>query len=54
MWLASISLFNAGNRSHGSAHPTITDWGESSRVMRHISRTLPTFTIIPVMPTTSY
>jgi len=32
----------------------IVECGESSRTMRHISRTLPTLTMIEEMPTTSY
>ena len=32
---------------------TIVDWGESSRTMRHISRALPTFTMMEEMPTMS-
>ena len=33
---------------------TIVDFGEIRRTIRHISRTLPTFTMIEEMPTISY
>ena len=32
---------------------TITEFGDNSRTMRHISRTLPTLTMIEEMPTMS-
>ncbi len=52
MWSASIVVSSPG--SAATCPPTtITDSGESSRTMRHISRTLPKFTMMAVIPTMS-
>ena len=45
MWSASI-IFSMPGIAATCPPTTIFDCGESSRTMRHISRTLPTFTMI--------
>ena len=53
MWSASIMCSTPGMAA--TCPPTtMVDFGERLRIMRHISRTLATFTMIEVMPTTSY
>ena len=53
MWSASIMCSMPGMAA--TCPPTtMVESGESSRTMRHISRTLPTFTMMEEMPTISY
>ncbi len=53
MWSASIMCWMPGIAA--TCPPTTTvECGECSRTRRHISRTLPTFTMMPEMPTMSY
>ena len=52
MWSASIIASRPGMAATWPP-TTIVESGESSRTMRHISRTLPTFTMIEEMPTMS-
>ncbi len=52
MWSAS-SIRSTPGMAATCPPTTIVDFGECSRTRRHISRTLPTFTMMPEMPTMS-
>ena len=53
MWSAS-TIFSIPGMAATCPPITMVDFGEIRRTIRHISRTLPTFTMMEEMPTISY